>query len=228
MLEFNSVSFAFQNIKIFNNISCRIDPNTFVCIIGMNGAGKSTFAKLAVGLLSPQKGSVRYNDRSLSLVKIGYLQQKLSLPEGVLLSVKEFVMMGLLGPYKLFFSSADFKKTQEVLEECRVQDKMHSSLQSLSSGQLQRVLIARLLVMDPEFTVLDEPFESLDFYASQVLLEELKSIRHTMTVLMISHNPEMISMLADKVLCISNHHEHHNFIEYFLKHKHIPVEHICV
>lgn len=193
----------------------------------MNGTGKSTFAKLAVGILLPQLGSISYKNTPLSLVRIGYLQQRLHLSYSMPLTVKDFVMMGCIRKHSLFFSKEDNERALQAISQCGLENKVLSPLKHLSGGQTQRALIARLLVTEPEVIVLDEPFEGLDVRASQVLLDQLHILKSKITILMISHNSEMIAQLADEIFCISNDEKHHNYLEYFSKHNSIPVEHIC-
>lgn len=228
MLDFHSVTFAYEDKLIFNNVNCTIHHNSFTCVVGMNGTGKSTFARLAVGALTPQKGRITYNQRPLDQIKIGYLQQRLVISDENMLAVKDFVMMGLLKPKKLFFKAHEIARAEREIAKCDLTQEIYTPMKHLSRGQLQKALIARLLVSDPEYIVLDEPFESLDVQASDMLLEKLRTLKSKITVLMISHNMDMISSLADNVLCISHKEEHHQYIDYFLKKKHIPITHtVC-
>lgn len=228
MLSFNNVSFAYKTDNaVFSQLSCAIKEYSFTCVIGMNGSGKTTFAKLAVGALKPDAGTITYKNTSLSNIKIGYLQQTKAFGEQVPLSVFDFVLMGCLEQRKLFFNKKDAHKVEEALITCGLGEKRNTPIKQLSGGQVQRALIARLLISSPDLIVMDEPFGALDAEASDVLLRQLNQLKSKMTIIMVSHNFEMISALADHVLCISNHESHHHFLEYVLHEAKIPVLHIC-
>lgn len=228
MLSFENVSYAYDSThQVFNNINCTIKKNSFTVVIGMNGSGKSTFAKLSSGVLQSQNGVIRYNNKTLKKTKIGYLQQKKNFGEHMLFSVFEFVLMGTMHPKKLFFTKQDSALVLEKIKICGLLEKKDIVLHKLSGGQIQRSLIARMLVSEPELIVLDEPFESLDIEASKVLFEQLQTLKSTSTIIMVSHNEQMVSDLADAIFCISNNHKHHDFIESFCIKQDIPITHIC-
>ena len=228
MLSFENVSYAYDTTHtIFKNISCSIKKHSCTVIIGMNGSGKSTFAKLSSGVLQPQYGNIQYDNKTLKKTRIGYLQQKKNFGENMLFSVSEFVLMGAMQSDNLFFKKQDASLVLEKIEICGLLEKKDIVLHKLSGGQIQRALIARMLVVEPELIVLDEPFESLDIEASNILFTQLKTLKSKSTIIMVSHNEQMVAELADNIFCISNNHQHHDFIESFLIKKDIPITHIC-
>ena len=228
MLHIDSISFAYNKEHIlFNDISYTLQDNTFYCLIGMNGTGKSTFAKLLVGILSPSTGKITYNDKNISTVNIGYLQQNFLLNPSILTTVFDFVLMGCIKPKTLFFSKEDKEKTAAVLEQCNLIDKKKALIHQISGGQFQRALIARVLVSNPDFIVFDEPFVALDVQAREEVLLLMEALKGNRTIVLITHDAEVIERIADKVVCISNDDAHHSFVEYFLENKNIHVDHIC-
>ena len=229
MLEFQNVSFSYPNAPcILNACNICINENEIVFIVGVNGAGKSTFLKLAAGLISPQSGAIKYHSNE---TRIGYHQQYVHIAESVSLSVEELVGMGRVGAKKLFFNSNDKKIVQQSLEQVQLESLAKKSIHTISRGQYQRVLLARLLASEPSIIIMDEPEEFLDAISRDTLSSLIRTLSAKITFLISSHNFDFIFSLADRVICITNpyqNQEDHKFFQFLEKqNKTIKVEHLC-
>lgn len=203
------LSCSYREGRVLEDISFQVERGDYVGIVGPNGSGKSTLVKALLGLVTISKGSAQLFGNHLSSFrdwhKVGYLPQSLHLVNPVFpATVHETVGLGLLSikrfPKRL--NRSDYQKIDMTLEELGISDLKHKLIGELSGGQLQRVLLARAIVNDPELLVLDEPTAALDpetrgrFYA---MIAEINRSRGV-TVLLVTHDSGAIGEHASKML----------------------------
>lgn len=195
--------------RVLEDISFQVERGDYVGIVGPNGSGKSTLVKALLGLVTISKGSASLFGTPLSNFKdwhkVGYLPQSLHLVNPVFpATVHETVGLGLLSlkrfPKRL--TRDDKNKIDITLDELGILDLKLKLIGELSGGQLQRVLLARAIVNDPELLVLDEPTAALDpetrgrFYA---MISDINRSRGV-TVLLVTHDSGTIGEHASKML----------------------------
>ncbi len=197
VLTFSNVSYCYEPNEphVLRDASFTLKRGTFGAIVGPSGAGKSTLLRLAIGLTKPLSGTVTNTARTRMIFQDGAL-----LPWR---TVKENVHLGFTGTPGT--KREHHKRIQEELESLGLGHLSDAYPRELSGGQRQRVGIARALVADPEFLLLDEPFSALDFETSARLSEELLQIfsERSITMLMVTHNIEDAAMLADEIFVFS-------------------------
>jgi len=194
LLDLVKVSIAFGKRSILQEVSFSVGQGEIVTLIGPNGAGKSTVMKIALGLLEPDTGSAR---RARDIA-IGYMPQKILIEDFLPLSVRDFL--------KLRAGTTD-QDVEEILKLVRVGHIEDSPVQSVSGGEMQRVLMARALLGNPDLIVLDEPVQGVDIRGQQELYQLIERIRDRRGcgVLMISHDLHMVMSGTDKVICLNRH-----------------------
>lgn len=200
--EFDHVSFSYDGVNtILDDVSLQLQEKQFIAIIGPNGGGKTTFLKLLMGLLLPQKGAVR-----LFYQKIGYVPQVLRFDKHFPISVEELVLQGLLSRLTWWgrFKESDLALAHEVLDKVGLQDYKKVPFGSLSGGQAQRALIARALVSDPDLLLLDEPTASVDNQSEKEIIQMLSAFAKNKTVLMVTHDLSAIAPQVSRVLFINH------------------------
>ncbi|OGU18295.1 MAG: ABC transporter ATP-binding protein [Geobacteraceae bacterium GWC2_53_11] len=203
------LSCSYREGRVLEDVSFQVARGDYVGIVGPNGSGKSTLIKALLGLVTINKGSASLFGTPLSGFrdwhKVGYLPQSLHLVNPVFpATVHETVGLGLLSlkrfPKRL--NRADKEKINIILEELAISDLEHKLIGELSGGQLQRVLLARAIVNDPELLVLDEPTAALDpetrgrFYAMIADINRSRGV----TVLLVTHDSGAIGEHASKML----------------------------
>lgn len=195
IIQVKNLSFSYEKRPVLKDVSFDVFARDFVAIVGSNGSGKSTLMRLLLGLLKPQEGSVELfgtnvqqlkNYASLGYVPQGGLLQVSSFPATVL----EVILLRL--PKGNFFNFSNKKRIDEAKKTLRhvgMEDYAHRLISTLSGGQLQRVLIARELMMNPEILLLDEPTSGLDKESIETLYTLLDHINevHDITIIMITH-----------------------------------------
>ncbi|MDD2734943.1 MAG: metal ABC transporter ATP-binding protein [Desulfuromonadaceae bacterium] len=203
------LSCSYREGKVLEDISFQVARGDYVGIVGPNGSGKSTLIKALLGLVTISNGSASLFGSPLSGFrdwhKIGYLPQSLHLVNPVFpATVHETVGLGLLSlkrfPKRL--NRADTGKIDIILDDLGISDLKYKLIGELSGGQLQRVLLARAIVNDPELLVLDEPTAALDpetrgrFYAMIADINRTRGV----TVLLVTHDSGAIGEHASKML----------------------------
>mgnify|MGYP002515468467 CR=1 FL=1 len=187
MIRFDNVSFGYSDSLVLKDISLDIPDNKFIGILGPNGGGKSTFLKLSLGLIKPSKGRIERSNG-----KISYVAQTTSLSDGSFpANVEEIVSLGL--PMCPFFLHRKKRKEtiKRTLEEFNLYSLRKRLVNELSGGQLQRVKVAKALIKDPDFIVLDEPDAGLDEEAHNNLLSLVEDLhKKGKGILFVSHHPE--------------------------------------
>jgi len=165
-----------------------------VTLIGPNGSGKSTTAKVALSILKPDQGTVQRR-RDL---KVAYVPQKLSIDWTLPLTVTRF--MGLTGKISA-------SEQLEALSATGVTHLANAEVRTLSGGEFQRVLLARAIARKPNFLVLDEPVQGVDFSGEIALYELIKRIRDDLGcgILLISHDLHVVMAATDRVICLNGH-----------------------
>ena len=222
IIECKNVNFYFTKERILYNVDWTIYENDFWAIIGPNGGGKSTLARLLVGLLKPSSGKIIKSKN----LRIGYVPQNTFLNRHFPISTLEVVMMGFLKP-KLFggFLPKNAKKNaMELLEQFHLESYADKKIGSLSGGQRQRVLIARALCGNPNLLILDEPTASIDQKNQKEIYDLLQTLNKEKTIIMISHDISVLLGYAKKVLYVNQEAKEHELPQI---NNQIAKEHFC-
>lgn len=194
LVDLNNISVTLANKTILQNISLTLARGKILTLLGPNGAGKSTLVKLILGLIKPTSGKLT-KFRSLN---IGYVPQKIHLDPSLPITVIRFLK---LAPK---FKSAHLN---DVLEKLGIVSLIKQPMQSLSGGEMQRVLLARALLNQPDLLVLDEPTQGVDLNGQIELYALIEKIRDELAcgVIMVSHDLHLVMAKTDHVLCLNTH-----------------------
>ena len=185
---------VYRNNKwLVKDVSLEVNKGKIVTLIGPNGSGKSTTAKIALGLYKDIEGKVeKFTD------KIGYVPQKISVDWALPIRVIDFMNL-----------TQDLTNTElnDALTLTGMNHMKHNSLNDLSGGEFQRVLMARAIAKKPELLVLDEPVQGVDFTGEIALYKLIKNISESLKcgILLISHNLHVVMSKTDYVLCLNGH-----------------------
>ena len=190
-LRCENISVGYEDGIVVSDVSFELNRGDYVCIVGENGAGKSSLLKGILGLAKIQGGKLEYGD-GMSRADVGYLPQQKDYQKNFPATVKEVVMSGFLNKMGLrpYYNRAEKAKAMEILSDCGMADYVRASFGSLSGGQKQRVLLARAMCATDKLLLLDEPTTGLDPVATEELYELLKRLNREKktTILMVSHD----------------------------------------
>lgn len=207
IIEVEQLSFSYGHVPALQKVSLQVPRGEFLGIVGPNAGGKSTLLKLLLGLLKPQAGQIRILGKKpqTSCKSIGYVPQYPSFARDFPITVEEVVMMGRLGKQRLFggYCHTDRAATAQALAEVEATTLAKRPIGALSGGQLQRVLLARALVSQPEILILDEPTANIDMRMENDIFDQLKVLNERMTILVVSHDIAFISNYVHRVACLN-------------------------
>jgi zinc transport system ATP-binding protein len=214
-VEVRDVSLAFNEVPVLEEISLTLEQGDFLGIIGPNGGGKTTLLRVILGLVKPDRGDVRVFGKPPSRAhgEVGYVPQYARFDASFPIDVLEVVLMGRLSRGALFsrVTAEDREAAQEALVRVQMADLASRQIGELSGGQLQRVLVARALAVEPRILLLDEPTASIDTPIGRSVYELLEDLAREKTVVLVSHDIGVISRYVKTVACLNRHlHYHHS------------------
>ncbi len=214
VIEIKDLWFSYNGTPILESVSLTICAGDFVAVIGPNGGGKTTLVKLILGILKPSRGTIRIFGRPPRDVafRIGYVPQDIHLNRGFPISVHDVVRMGRIkggGGWKRF-STKDQEAVRRALQRVEMWDYRARRMDELSGGQRQRVYLARAMVSEPEILFLDEPMASVDTRGQTDFYEFLHELNKTVTIVVVTHDPMVISSHAKSVACVNHQLFFHN------------------
>ncbi len=194
LIEAQDITVRRGRAAVLDGVSLAIRPGEIVTVLGPNGSGKSTLMKALVGALPLASGRIV---RTPGL-RLGYVPQKLAIDATLPLTVRRFLSL----PLRVSDAAAE-----KALARTGMEGFGPRQVSGLSGGQLQRVLLARALLSEPQLLILDEPTQGLDqpgeaaFYR---LIEELR-VETGAAILMVSHDLHVVMAASDRVICLNGH-----------------------
>ena len=210
-ISFSNVTFGYDVSPVLENVSFAIYRGDFISILGPNGGGKTTLAKLMLGLYTPNSGEILINGKSPAQMsgRIGYVPQYSMFDPNFPVAVKDVVLMGRIKNFSVRYSKGDRAQADNAMESVGIGSLSANPYSELSGGQRQRVLIARALATNPEILLLDEPTANVDATIEYKMSAMFSDLKKKMTVLLITHDLGFVSELVNKVICVNrNVHIH--------------------
>jgi zinc transport system ATP-binding protein len=213
LITCEGLAFSYGGPLAASDINCRVDAGDYLCIVGGNGSGKSTFVKGVLGLLRPLTGSIRLGV-GLRAFDIGYLPQQNSIQRNFPASVQEVVLSGRLGRLGLspFYRRRDRQAARESLAMLGASELARAGFGELSGGQQQRVLLARALCAAGDglkLLILDEPMNGLDPHAKQELYATIAELnaQRGIAIMMVTHDVQTATSYASHILVLDGRQE---------------------
>ena len=185
---------VFRSSKwLVRGISLEINQGEIVTLIGPNGSGKTTTAKMILNILNTDEGLVKGHAN-----KMAYVPQKINIDWTMPLRVIDFMKIT---------NSLNNTQINESLRMTGVDKLLYNQIHSLSGGEFQRVLIARAIAKKPDLLVLDEPVQGVDFNGEIALYNLIKEISVNLNcgILLISHDMHFVMSTTDHVICLNGH-----------------------
>jgi len=208
IIEINNLTKQFKNVLAVKNINFKINKGSIVGLLGPNGCGKTTTIGMVLGLIKPTSGTVfinglnieKENNRTKILEKVNFISPYVELPKKLTVEENLKVYGKLYGVNNLQDKISDLMKQLNLFEFKK------RKTGELSSGQKNRVSLAKALINDPEILLLDEPTASLDPDVGDYIrtyIENFASKKST-TILLASHNMNEVERLCNKVMMMKN------------------------
>ncbi len=225
LLELKNISAAYEKQTVLRNINLSVSTNDFIGIIGPNGGGKTTLLKLILELINPTSGEIKKHPK----LNIGYLPQVLDIDKKFPITVEEVILSGRFTTNSWWKKATKTNKTKckELIEFVGLTEKTNQPIGELSGGQMQRVLLCRALMSQPNLLILDEPNTYVDKAFEQDLYKLLHELNQNMAIILVSHDVGTISSLVKTIACVNgslHHHKANTITNEILESYNCPIE----
>lgn len=222
-LVLENVSFSYGKHKILHDINFSLKTNDFTSLCGKNGSGKSTLLEIIACLnekvLKSSQIFLQFQDEKIPLCHLDFKERAKIIsfmPQNETpawnFEVFDFILSGRFAQKSSFYTEKDFEKVLEIAESLKISNLLEKSIFELSGGEFQKIRLARTLIQDAKFIILDEPLNFLDISFEKEFMTLLKdfSQQNKKGVLFSSHNLNSASRFAEKAVLISEFLQNEN------------------
>ena len=225
LIEIKNLSAGYDSRTVLRNVNLTVYDRDFLGIIGPNGGGKTTLIKCILGLLKPTGGEILYrvattsgnssaphdNSAANSQLSMGYLPQYNSIDRKFPITVEEVILSGLSSQKSLIsrFTAAHREKARQVIARMGLEGLEERAIGALSGGQLQRALLGRAIISDPQLVVLDEPSTYIDKRFEARLYKLLAEINHDCAIILVSHDIGTVLQQVKSIACVNETLDYH-------------------
>ncbi len=213
MIEIKNITKKYGNFIALNNVSLKIEKGEILALVGESGSGKTTLSRIIIGIEKPTSGNVFYNGQDIfklnkkSLMEFRKKTQYIFQDPYSSLNPRLKIGTSIKEPLLIHNVKNKKERVLQIMEECGLKREFYNKYpHELSGGQRQRAVIARALVINPEFIIADEPVSSLDVSVQAQILNLLKDLhkKYKMTMLFITHDFSVVRFIADRVAVMKN------------------------
>ncbi|MDD5432091.1 MAG: ABC transporter ATP-binding protein [Candidatus Omnitrophica bacterium] len=213
LLKIKNLTGGYYKEDIVRDISLEVNRRDFVGIIGPNGSGKTTLLRFATRILAPRSGEITFEDKNIFDMNLKEFCQKVAfvsqdIPIDFSYSVMEFVLMGRIPHLQRlqFETKKDFEIVQNALELTDAVYLKDKRIDELSSGERQRLIIARALAQEPTLLFLDEPTSHLDIGHQIQVLDLLKRLnqKNNLTIIIVLHDLNLASAYCNRIVLLDS------------------------
>ena len=232
IIQINGLCAGYDGKTVLNQVDLAVYEKDFLGIIGPNGGGKTTLIKCILGLHHPLQGDIRFykDSQEVSEITMGYLPQYNNIDKKFPISVYEVVLSGLSKQKSLFrrYSKEQHEQVRQMIVRMGLEGFEERSIGSLSGGQLQRALLGRALVSNPEVVILDEPNTYIDKRFEAKLYSLLEEINQERAIILVSHDIGTVLKNVKTIACVNEtvHYHPHTEVptEWLEEHFGCPIE----
>jgi putative ABC transport system ATP-binding protein len=199
--------FNFENVKYKDVLDIKdlhIEKNKITCIVGESGSGKTTLLKLFNKLISPDKGEIKYMDKNLrDFDSVKLRREVVMLPQSPAIyegSVKDNLLIGLKFSEKEEVTQED--SLMKILKEVSLNKNLQDNAEKMSGGEQQRLALGRIILLDPNVYLLDEPSSALDEETEYLVIEKMVDHvrKNKKTLIMVTHTKRIAEEFADNIV----------------------------
>ena len=211
IIKLQHITAAYPEKTALKNVNLTVYDDDYLGIIGPNGGGKTTLIKIMLGLMKPKEGQISFykNGQKTDHICMGYLPQYTNIDKNFPINVEDVVISGL--KKRLFgkYTTQQLQQVKQTIEQMELNALRHQPIGTLSGGQLQRVLLARAIVQQPDVLILDEPNTYIDKRFQEQMYEMLADINHRCAIVMVSHDIAEILNNVKHIACVNEGLHYH-------------------
>ena len=232
IIQISDLNAAYEEKTVLSHVDLTVYERDFLGIIGPNGGGKTTLIKSILGLHQPQKGKIHFfkNGKEVPEINMGYLPQYNNIDKKFPISVYEVILSGLSKQKSIFqrYSNEQHELVRQMIIQMGLEGMDKRAIGELSGGQLQRALLGRALVSNPEVIILDEPNTYIDKRFEAKLYSLLEEINKERAIILVSHDIGTILKNVKTIACVNEtvHYHPHTEVptEWLEEHFGCPIE----
>ena len=232
IIQISDLYAAYEEKTVLSHVDLTVYERDFLGIIGPNGGGKTTLIKSILGLHQPQKGKIHFykNGKEVPEINMGYLPQYNNIDKKFPISVYEVILSGLSKQKSIFqrYSNEQHELVRQMIIQMGLEGMDKQAIGELSGGQLQRALLGRALVSNPEVIILDEPNTYIDKRFEAKLYSLLEEINKERAIILVSHDIGTILKNVKTIACVNEtvHYHPHTEVptEWLEEHFGCPIE----
>lgn len=195
LLNVRDLDVAFDGFSVIENLSFEVEKGETLAIVGPNGSGKTTLFRALLGVI-PFTGRIEWDKN----IRIGYVPQRLDIDRQLPMTINDFLLA------KAGINNLKQDSIKKICDSVKLPDSLlQKNIGQISSGQLQRAMIAFALLGDPNILLFDEPTASVDIAGEEEIYETLHRLQdqRDLTLILISHDLHLVYRHANKVLCLN-------------------------
>lgn len=232
IIQISDLCAAYEEKTVLSHVELTVYERDFLGIIGPNGGGKTTLIKCILGLHQPQKGKIHFykNGKEVPEINMGYLPQYNNIDKKFPISVYEVILSGLSKQKSIFqrYNNEQHELVRQMIIQMGLEGMDKRAIGELSGGQLQRALLGRALVSNPEVIILDEPNTYIDKRFEAKLYSLLEEINKERAIILVSHDIGTILKNVKTIACVNEtvHYHPHTEVptEWLEEHFGCPIE----
>ena len=232
IIQISELYAVYDEKTVLRNVNLSIYERDFLGIIGPNGGGKTTLIKNILGLHQPQRGKIRFYKagKEVPEINMGYLPQYNNIDKKFPISVYEVILSGLSKQKSIFrkYSNEQHELVRQMIVRIGLEGMDKRAIGELSGGQLQRALLGRALVSNPEVIILDEPNTYIDKRFEAKLYSLLEDINKERAIILVSHDIGTVLKNVKTIACVNEtvHYHPHTEVptEWLEEHFGCPIE----
>lgn len=215
ILEIRNLSVGYDdNPYVLKNVNLNVFQHDFLGIIGPNGGGKTTLLKTILGLVKPTDGSISFFRKNVKTdkINIGYLPQINQIDKKFPISVHDVILSGLTIKRRIFspYTKEQKEKVGVITHQMGLDKLIDRPIGALSGGQLQRTLLGRAIIDDPDLLVLDEPNSYVDKRFETDFYKILEDINKDTAIILVSHDVGTVISLVKNIACVNEGLHYHS------------------
>ncbi len=228
LIEIKGLSAGYDGHTVLHDVNLTVYERDFLGIIGPNGGGKTTLMKCILGLLAPTSGEIVFHPSPS--ITMGYLPQYSSIDRKFPITVEEVVLSGLSSKKSLIarFTARQREKARSIIARMGLEGKEERAIGALSGGELQRTLLGRAIISDPQVVILDEPSTYIDKRFEARLYELLTEINKECAIILVSHDIGTVLQQVKSIACVNETLDYHPDTgiteEWLERNFHCPIE----
>ena len=232
IIQVDGLSASYDHKTVLREVNLTVYEHDFLGVIGPNGGGKTTLIKRILGLHQPDTGKIRFfkQGKEVPEIKMGYLPQYNTIDKKFPISVYEVILSGLSKQKSLFrrYNDEHHESVRQMIVRMGLEGLEHRAIGELSGGQLQRTLLGRALVSNPEVVILDEPSTYIDKRFETKLYSLLEEINQERAIILVSHDIGTVLKNVKTIACVNEtvHYHPHTEVptEWLEEHFGCPIE----